>query len=158
MINSREASCVTRIVHAHSSSSSNTSKASITTVQNAHQEPSQPHRNHSVATMATTDSVPIIKVLFTLHEGMDAMDFVGPLEVLSQAKHSINDDCKSIASISMDFECLDPNLPRAHKFHNIALKAPLIFDQADTVPHSSDQSLRHDLRLRQGAYRLRPRC
>jgi len=42
--------------------------------------------------MATTDSTPIIKVLFTLHTGMDAMDFVGPLEVLSHAKHSINDD------------------------------------------------------------------
>ncbi|KAL3424930.1 ThiJ/PfpI family protein [Phlyctema vagabunda] len=36
--------------------------------------------------MATTDSsIPIIKVLFTLHPGMDAMDFVGPLEVLSHA-------------------------------------------------------------------------
>jgi len=42
--------------------------------------------------MASTDSVPIIKVLFTMHAGMDAMDFVGPLEVLSHAKHSINDD------------------------------------------------------------------
>jgi hypothetical protein len=61
--------------------------------------------------MATTDSVPIIKVLFTLHEGMDAMDFVGPLEVLSHAKHSINDDCKSIASISMD---LNASIPICH--------------------------------------------
>jgi len=42
--------------------------------------------------MASTDSVPIIKVLFTLHAGMDAMDFVGPLEVLTHAKHSIHDD------------------------------------------------------------------
>jgi hypothetical protein len=56
------------------------------------------HRsNHSVATMAATDSIPIIKVLFTLHPGMDALDFVGPLEVLSHAKHNINDDCKSMA-------------------------------------------------------------
>lgn len=30
-----------------------------------------------------------IKVLFVLHQGMDAMDFVGPLEVLSHAKHDI---------------------------------------------------------------------
>jgi hypothetical protein len=51
--------------------------------------------------MAATDSVPIIKVLFTLHPGMDALDFVGPLEVLSHAKHNINDDCKSMAEISM---------------------------------------------------------
>lgn len=44
--------------------------------------------------MAATDSVPIIKVLFTLHAGMDAMDFVGPLEVLTHARHNINDECK----------------------------------------------------------------
>jgi len=42
--------------------------------------------------MAATDSTPIIKVLFALHAGMDAMDFVGPLEVLSLAKHNANDD------------------------------------------------------------------
>lgn len=41
-----------------------------------------------------TESVPIIKVLFTLHQGMDSLDFVGPLETLSQARHNINDDCK----------------------------------------------------------------
>jgi len=41
--------------------------------------------------MATTDSIPIIKVLFTLHPGMDAMDFIGPLEVLTHAQHNIND-------------------------------------------------------------------
>jgi hypothetical protein len=52
--------------------------------------------------MAATDSVPIIKVLFTLHEGMDALDFIGPLEVLSHAKHNTNDDCKSMAEISVD--------------------------------------------------------
>jgi len=57
--------------------------------------------------MAATDSVPIIKVLFTLHPGMDALDFVGPLEVLSHAKHNINDDCKRIAEISMD---LNPSI------------------------------------------------
>lgn len=41
--------------------------------------------------MAATGSNPIIKVLITLHPGMDAMDFVGPLEVLSYARHDIND-------------------------------------------------------------------
>lgn len=33
-----------------------------------------------------------IKVLFTLHKDMDALDFVGPLEVLTKAQHSIHDD------------------------------------------------------------------
>jgi len=46
--------------------------------------------------MATTDAIPIIKVLFTLHAGMDAMDFIGPLEVLTHAQHNINDACKLI--------------------------------------------------------------
>jgi len=40
--------------------------------------------------MATTD-VPAIKVLISLHEGLDAMDFIGPLEVLTKALHNIND-------------------------------------------------------------------
>ena len=46
--------------------------------------------------MATTDAIPVIKVLFTLHAGMDAMDFIGPLEVLTHAQHNINDACKLI--------------------------------------------------------------
>jgi len=33
----------------------------------------------------------VINVLFTMHPGMDAMDFVGPLEVLSHAKHNFGD-------------------------------------------------------------------
>ncbi|TVY36839.1 hypothetical protein LOCC1_G007062 [Lachnellula occidentalis] len=41
--------------------------------------------------MASTDALPTIKVLFTLHPGMDSLDFIGPLEVLSQAKHNPND-------------------------------------------------------------------
>jgi len=39
----------------------------------------------------TDGQIPVIKVLFTLHAGMDTLDFVGPLEVLSDAKHNIND-------------------------------------------------------------------
>lgn len=35
-----------------------------------------------------------VKVLFTLHEGLDALDFIGPLEVLSHARHDINDPGK----------------------------------------------------------------
>ncbi|KAK2624578.1 hypothetical protein QTJ16_005771 [Diplocarpon rosae] len=41
--------------------------------------------------MAATD-VPVIKVLFTMHPGMDAMDFIGPLEVLTHARHNANDE------------------------------------------------------------------
>jgi len=40
--------------------------------------------------MAPVD-VPTIKVLITLHPGMDTMDFVGPLEILHKAQHDIND-------------------------------------------------------------------
>ena len=41
--------------------------------------------------MAATDKVPTIKVLFALHPGMDALDFIGPLEVITQAQHSTGD-------------------------------------------------------------------
>jgi len=41
--------------------------------------------------MAATADIPIIKVLITLHAGMDTMDFAGPLEVLSHAQHDLND-------------------------------------------------------------------
>jgi len=41
--------------------------------------------------MSTTEQIPIIKVLFALHPGMDALDFIGPLEVLSQAQHNASD-------------------------------------------------------------------
>lgn len=36
-----------------------------------------------------------IRVLFTLHHNMNALDFVGPLEVLSSALHDVNDEGKS---------------------------------------------------------------
>lgn len=42
--------------------------------------------------MAATDSLPIIKVLIALHPGMDTLDYAGPLEALSHAKHDKNDD------------------------------------------------------------------
>jgi hypothetical protein len=38
-----------------------------------------------------SDAHEVINVLFTLHPGMDALDFVGPLEVLSYAQHNPND-------------------------------------------------------------------
>lgn len=37
------------------------------------------------------DAHEMINVLFTLHSGMNALDFVGPLEVLSYAQHNPND-------------------------------------------------------------------
>lgn len=35
------------------------------------------------------DSHRPIKVLFVLHQGIDALDFIGPLEVLSQARYTV---------------------------------------------------------------------
>ena len=40
---------------------------------------------------ATGDKPDAVKVLITLHEGMDAMDVVGPLEVFSWAQHDKKD-------------------------------------------------------------------
>jgi hypothetical protein len=37
------------------------------------------------------DQVEQIHVLFALYPGMDALDFCGPLEVLSGAVHNVND-------------------------------------------------------------------
>jgi hypothetical protein len=39
----------------------------------------------------SSDAHEAINVLFTLHPGMDALDFVGPLEVLTYAQHNPND-------------------------------------------------------------------
>jgi hypothetical protein len=43
------------------------------------------------AVTESSDAHEVIHVLFTLHPGMDALDFVGPLEVLSYAQHQHND-------------------------------------------------------------------
>ena len=73
--------------------------------------------------MAKADSIPIIKVLFTLHAGMDALDFVGPLEVLTKAKHNINDDCKS--SVQKDeIQFLELHLPIFHHPHKSCIPHP----------------------------------
>jgi hypothetical protein len=40
---------------------------------------------------SSTETPEVIKVLFALHAGMDAMDFIGPLEVLNLAQHDAND-------------------------------------------------------------------
>ncbi|KUJ07181.1 ThiJ/PfpI family protein [Mollisia scopiformis] len=50
--------------------------------------------------MATTESNPIIKVLITMHPGMDTMDFVVPLEILSQARHNPADDTTKVFQIA----------------------------------------------------------
>ena len=47
----------------------------------------------------SSDAHEPIKVLFTLHEKMDAMDFVGPLEVLTHAQHNINDPSMTLPSL-----------------------------------------------------------
>jgi hypothetical protein len=66
------------------------SQATSTVLSNSHSKDNNP-----TAIMAAIDRTPVIKVLFTLHAGMDAMDFIGPLEVLTHAQHNINDACES---------------------------------------------------------------
>ncbi|EPS38673.1 hypothetical protein H072_7565 [Dactylellina haptotyla CBS 200.50] len=41
--------------------------------------------------MSAIDDGESVKVLITLHQGFDLLDFAGPLEVLSHTKHDIND-------------------------------------------------------------------
>ena len=41
-------------------------------------------------------SNPIIKVLFAIHSSVNALDVLGPLEVLSSALHNSSDPCKYI--------------------------------------------------------------
>jgi putative intracellular protease/amidase len=72
--------------------------------------------------MATTDAIPVIKVLFALHPGMDAMDFVGPLEVLTHAKHNVSDDCKSFYSSLMGNDAL---IFICHFYHTSHIRSPL---------------------------------
>ncbi|KFY87983.1 hypothetical protein V500_06661 [Pseudogymnoascus sp. VKM F-4518 (FW-2643)] len=40
----------------------------------------------------TTGTIPVVKVLFALYPGMDALNVLGPLEILNKANHNINDD------------------------------------------------------------------
>ncbi|RKF82178.1 ThiJ/PfpI domain-containing protein [Golovinomyces cichoracearum] len=42
--------------------------------------------------MSPSDASPKIRVLITMHPGMDTLDFAGPLEVLSQARHRVDDE------------------------------------------------------------------
>ena len=35
-----------------------------------------------------------VKVLFALHQGLDALDFIGPLEILTHARHNPKDSGK----------------------------------------------------------------
>jgi hypothetical protein len=39
-----------------------------------------------------------IKVLFALHDGFDTLDFCGPLEIFSHARHEIKDPGKTFPS------------------------------------------------------------
>lgn len=43
---------------------------------------------------ATNGSTPIIKVLFVLYPKVDALDVLGPMEVLNQALHDTSDPCE----------------------------------------------------------------
>lgn len=42
-----------------------------------------------MSALADDSSPEVIKVLFALYDGFDALDFVGPLEVLTTARHNI---------------------------------------------------------------------
>ncbi|POS83271.1 hypothetical protein EPUL_006110 [Erysiphe pulchra] len=42
-----------------------------------------------------------IKVLITIHNGMDILDFAGPLQILSRAKHDINDENSNAFNIEI---------------------------------------------------------
>lgn len=37
-----------------------------------------------------------VKVLFALHQGLDALDFIGPLEILTHARHDPKDPGMSL--------------------------------------------------------------
>lgn len=37
-----------------------------------------------------------INILFTLHDGFDSLDYVGPMELLKSARHDIKNPCNSI--------------------------------------------------------------
>ena len=47
----------------------------------------------SAVDSANNGANPTIQVLITMHQGMDTLDFVGPLEVLHAAQHDIKDTC-----------------------------------------------------------------
>jgi hypothetical protein len=51
-----------------------------------------------------------VKVLFTLHPGLDALDFIGPLEVLSHARHDVKDPGK-LASLFPPITCSTALVP-----------------------------------------------
>jgi len=66
-----------------------------------------------------------VKVLITLHEGMDAMDVIGPLEVFSSAQHDKkNSDTKAFAVI---FAAAEKHTTSAQ---GVAFEAHMTFDQA----------------------------
>lgn len=46
-----------------------------------------------------------VKVLFTLHQGLDALDFIGPLEVLSHARHDPKDPGKFFLFLHLPITC-----------------------------------------------------
>jgi putative intracellular protease/amidase len=48
----------------------------------------------------TTGTIPVVKVLFALYPGMDALNVLGPLEILNKANHNINDNSKFIPVIN----------------------------------------------------------
>lgn len=57
-----------------------------------------------VTAVREEDSIRKIKVLFTLHHGMDALDFVGPYEILKCARHDTSDESTTAFEITIASE------------------------------------------------------
>ena len=102
-----------------------------------------------LATMEATD-YPVINVLFALHPGMDALDFIGPLEVLTHAQHNKDDECKSIAPSLINISL------SSHSICISLLDCSPISIYLLTAAHLSYQSIRAHFRSQHRAYPLRP--
>jgi len=75
-------------------------------------------------TTDTTGSIPVIKVLFAIHEGADALDVLGPYEVFTQSLHNKNDPTSNA------FECTFASAkPQTFASQdNVSFKGEISFD------------------------------
>lgn len=74
------------------------------------------------------DKIEPIRVLFTLHEGFDTLDFVGPQEVLNHAQHNIKDASTKAFTIST---CAAS--PAVKSAQGITIKADMDWDDAHGI-------------------------
>lgn len=72
----------------------------------------------------TSEPTPIVKVLFTLYPGVDALNVLGPLEILNKARHSIND------ASTTAFECTYvSNTPEVVSEQGVIFKSDASFEE-----------------------------